>query len=228
MRIRSAAVVLLLAASHLAAQERPGNRGMDYGGVMMTTFEGGGLCGTTEKGLVVRLGDRGAFAFDTELLRMSAAWTDGWLRLRGTAYDGSHGPMPKLRGRKIAETKPGPGWAKDGDFGDPRPIPHGPLPRTWGQYEGMWLRDGGVVVGYRIGGMQVRESFAIADAAVIVRTLELGPSAAEQRLLVLDGPASAKPVTVGSLAGGPSSSVRTITAASAIANDSRTCMPPIR
>ncbi|MCU0866445.1 MAG: hypothetical protein MUC36_21895 [Planctomycetes bacterium] len=202
MRIRSATLVLLLTASHLAAQDRKGQSGMDYGGVMMTTFEGGGRCGTTEKGLVVRLGDRGAFAFDTELLRMSAAWTDGWLRLRGTAYDGSHGPMPKLRGNKVAETKPAPGWANGGDFTDPRPIPHGPLPRSWGQYEGMWRRDGGVVVGYRIGDMQVRESFAIGEQALVVRTLELGPSKLEQRLLVLDGPGNAQSVTVGSLASG--------------------------
>ena len=67
---------------------------MDFGPCLMTTFDGGGLCGTTEKGLVIRLGDLGAVSFDTELLRMSVAWTDGWLKLRGTAYDGSHGPFP--------------------------------------------------------------------------------------------------------------------------------------
>ena len=193
MSTRLATVVLLLLASRLAAQQR-NEPEMDFGGVMMTTFEGGGACGTTEKGLVVRLGSAGAFAFDTELLRMSAAWTDGWLRLRGTAYDGSHGPMPALRGRKVVETRPGPGWANNGDFTDPRPIPHGPLPRSWGQYGGMWLADGGVVVGYRIGDMGVRELFGIEGSGerAIVRTLELGPSKVEQRLVVLDGPAAAK------------------------------------
>ncbi len=195
MRTQLAAVVLLLPVV-LPAQDQ-GPYAMDYGPALMTTFEGGGLTATTNKGLVVRCGDRGAFAFDTELLRVSAAWSDGWLRLRGTAYDGSHGPMPSLRGRKIVETKAGPGWAKGGDFTDPRAIPFGPLPREWGQYRGMWLHGDTVVVGYRIGDMDVREAYAIEGEGVRValRTLELGPSKEAQTMVVLDGPEHA---TVGS------------------------------
>jgi hypothetical protein len=162
---------------------------MDFGPCLTTTFEGGGLCGTTEKGLVVRLGERGSVAFDTELLRMSAAW-DGWLRLRGTAYDGAHGPMPQRRGDVVAETAVGPGWAKDGEWSDPRPIPHGPLPRAWGRYDGYRLVGDDVVIDYRIGDMKVRESFALAgdDVPVLFRTLELGPSRSAQTMVVCDGP----------------------------------------
>lgn len=178
---------VLLAA--LPAQQ-PSPYAMDYGPALMTTFEGGGLAGTTHKGLVVRLGENAAVAFDTELLRLSAGWTDGWLRLRGTAYDGSHGPMPALRGRKVLETRQGPGWAKAGtnDFADPRPIPHGPLPREWGQYRGMWLHGESVIVGYRVGDMDVREGYAVGAEGTIWRTLELGPSRHAQTMVVLDGP----------------------------------------
>jgi hypothetical protein len=183
------AAVLPAFLTALPGQDK-GPYAMDYGPALMTTFEGGGLTGTTNKGLVVRLGKDGAIAFDTELLRVSAAWTDGWLRLRGTAYDGAHGPMPSLRGRKIVETRPGPGWAKGGDLADPRPIPFGPLPREWGQYRGMWLHGDGVVVGYRTGDMDVREGYAVEGAAVpiVLRTLELGPSQQAQTMVVLDGP----------------------------------------
>jgi hypothetical protein len=166
----------------------PSPYSQDYGPAMMTTFEGGGLTGTTHKGLVVRLGEHGAVAFDTELLRLAAGWTDGWLRLRGTAYDGSHGPMPSLRGTKVFETRQGPGWAQAGDFADPRAIPHGPLPREWGQYRGMWLHGDGVIVGYRVGDMDVREAYAAGKERTLTRTLELGPSKNAQTMVVLDGP----------------------------------------
>ena len=198
MRSLLTAVAVLVATSIAAAQDAE----MQHGAHLMTTFEGGGLTGTTNKGLVVRLGQRAAVAFDTELLRLSAAWTNGWLRLRGTAYDGAHGPMPKLRGHKIAETRPGPGWAKDGKFEDPRPIPFGPLPREWGQFRGMWLHGDQVVIGYRVGDMNVREAWsALGLAGLPVRTLELGPSSVAQTMVVLDGPdgAAAGIASVGDL-----------------------------
>ena len=187
--LRLVAVSALVAAA-LTAQERGDKSGMDYGPVLMTTFEGDGLCGTTEKGLVLRL-DGGAVAFDTELLRLAAAWTDGWLRLRGTAYDGSHGPMPQLRGMKLAETRIGPGWAHQGDFADPRPIPHGPLPRPHGQFLGHRRTQDGAVVEYRIDDMLVREHFTLfggAGSRTLERHLELAASARDQVLVVADAP----------------------------------------
>ena len=162
---------------------------MDFGPCLMTTFDGGGLCGTTEKGLVIRLGDLGAVSFDTELLRMSVAWTDGWLKLRGTAYDGSHGPFPSRSGRKLAETAPGPGWSNGGSFADPRPIPHGPLPAAWGKYGGHSRVGDDIVIDYRIGDMSVREMYALSGGPVpvLLRTLEFGPSKTPQCLVVLEG-----------------------------------------
>ena len=192
MQRSSAPLVPLLLCVAVGAQDKSWPYSMDYGPYLMTTFEGGGLSSDTHKGAVIRLGDVGAVAFDTELLRLSAAWTDGWLHLRGTAYDGAHGPMVRLRGRKVAETRPGPGWANAGDFADPRSVPYGPLPREWGSYRGLWLTDDQVIVGYTVGDMEVREGYGIdAGSRIITRTLELGPSAKEQVLAVEDGPEGA-------------------------------------
>jgi hypothetical protein len=187
-----AVAVAVSASAMLAAQDGvPDPYAMDFGPLLVTTVECGGLAGTTNKAVVVRLGDRGAVAFDTELLRLAAAWTGGWLHLRGTAYDGSHGPMPSRRGRARVETRAGPGWAQGGVFADPRPIPHGPLPREQGKYGGLSLDGDQVVIDYRIGDMAVREAYALeaeGTAPIIVRTLELSASKIEQQLLVLDGP----------------------------------------
>jgi len=187
-----APALVLLFAAPLLAQGEDWPYSMDYGPYLMTTFEAGGRSGDTMKGVVVRL-DNGAVAFDTELLRLSAAWTDGWLRLKGTAYDGAHGPMVRLRGRKVAETAIGPGWASDGSFADPREIPDGPLPPEWGRYRGLWLAGDQVIIGYRVGDMDVREGYGTeSDGRVILRTLELGPSRHKQVMVVEDGPAGAQ------------------------------------
>ncbi|MFN8827341.1 MAG: DUF6797 domain-containing protein [Planctomycetota bacterium] len=175
--------------SFLLAQEPDA---MQYGPCLTTTLEAGGQSGTTTKALVVRT-DGGTVAFDTELLRIAAAWTDGWLRLRGTAYDGSHGPMPALRGSKLMETRPLPGWAKDAALGDTRPIPFGPLPREHGQFLGYDLRGDSAVVRYRIGDMEVREAYRFPAARLLQRDLELAASQREQWLVVADLPALAAP-----------------------------------
>ncbi|MBX3463252.1 MAG: hypothetical protein KF830_08775 [Planctomycetes bacterium] len=189
MRSLPAAVVLSFVPVGLVAQQDEGPHAMRYGPLLTSTVECGGRSGTTPKGLVVRGGDLGTVVFDTELLRLSAAWTDGWLRLRGTAYDGSHGPMPSRDGMPLVETAPGPGWAHAGSFVDPRPIPYGPLPRDWGRFRGVRLVAGdGVVVDYEVDDMAVRESFTWEHERRLVRTLELGPSARPQSMVVADGP----------------------------------------
>ncbi|MFO1078196.1 MAG: DUF6797 domain-containing protein [Planctomycetota bacterium] len=187
MNRAAAAVCSLLVAAAAAAQGPSWPYSMDLGPYLMTTLEGGGKAGDTIKAVVIKVGN-GAVAFDTELLRLSAAWTDGWLQLRGTTYDGAHGPMVRLRGRKVAETAVGPGWARGGELADPRPIVDGPLPREWGKYRGLRLVGDQVVVGYTVGDMLVREGYGMLDGGVVTRTLELAPSAQEQVMVVADGP----------------------------------------
>ena len=196
MRPTSFALTFALASAVLA-QDRRGRSfpaSMDFGPAMTTTLQARGTGGTTYKALVVRLGHpeqgAGAVAFDTELLRLSEAWRDGWLQLRGTAYDGSHGPMPGARGREIAAVRPGPGWAFRGDFDDPRDIPFGPLAKERGAWHGYWLCGERVVVGYEVDGMSVREAYdlTVGQGHHLVRHFELGASEREQLMVVADAP----------------------------------------
>ncbi len=86
-----------------------------------------------------REGKEAAVCFDTDLLRVSAGWTGGFLKLYGTPFDGSHGSWPEIKGTQVFGTKQGPGWAnKAGDFKDPRSEPFGPLPADWAKYKGLY------------------------------------------------------------------------------------------
>ena len=95
--------------------------------------------------------------FDTETLRVAAAWTGGFVKLQGVVFDGGHGTNPSLVGKPIVETSTPPGWAKGTDLKDPREIPHGPLPRDWAKYKGLHRTDKGIVFEYAVGTATVRE-----------------------------------------------------------------------
>src|SRR5690606_36266975 len=110
------------------------------------------------KGLAIGLGTgegRAAPAqvlFDTELLRVAAVATDQVQLLRGTAYDGAHGPCPEFGGQQILGAPPLPGWSTEGtDFTDPRAIPYGPLPRERGRYRRYYQDGRQVVISYALG-----------------------------------------------------------------------------
>ena len=108
------------------------------------------------KGIAIKLGSNpekpAAICYDTDLLRVSAGWTSGFLKLRGTPYDGSHGTWPEINGTQVFGTKKGPGWADaNGEFKDPRPEPFGPLPATWAKYKGLYQSGEHVVISYTVG-----------------------------------------------------------------------------
>src|SRR3954465_2753135 len=47
--------------------------------------------GITLKGITVKLdGGKAAVCFDADMLRYSAGWDGGWLKLMGTPFDGTH------------------------------------------------------------------------------------------------------------------------------------------
>lgn len=186
-------------APFAAAQNKRWPYDMDYGPALMTTVDCGGRAEFSLKTVAVPLQGRGGVAFDTELLRVAAAWSGGFLNLVGTAYDGAHGPMPKARGHRLCESAALPGWARNGSFDDPRSEPFGPLPREWGRYRGLYLDGARVVLSYQVDGMDVLEGHAIDSAGavpVFVRMLELGPCDREQTMLVLDCPKGVLPGTV--------------------------------
>lgn len=117
--------------------------------------------------------------FDTELLRYSGWWNGGFITWNGVVFNGGHGGNPGPAGTVRIATKMAPGWAKNEKFEDPRPIPHGPLPRDWGRYKGLYRSDKGIIFSYMVGAAQVLDmpTVSVQDRfRVFHRTLNIAPS----------------------------------------------------
>jgi hypothetical protein len=187
-RLAALALALPLAVPAQAQDRSKPWYAMDYGPCLSTTAEGFTADNVALKGRVVFLGTDAGVVFDTELLRVATAWTGGFLELRGTAFDGSHGPIPRVRGAEVCSTPQAPGWAIEGSFADPRPIPFGPLAPEQGRFLGHHLHGDEVVFRYEVAGREVLEHFeALQDAAGatigIYRNFEFGPGAALRTVL---------------------------------------------
>ncbi len=204
MRLAIGLLAVVLSAGASAQDDKPWNA-MDYGPCLSTTVEGWSEDNVALKGRVVFLGDDAGVVFDTELLRVAAVWTGGSLQLRGTPFDGSHGPIPKVSGKAVASTTQRPGVSSDGDFTDRRPIPHGPMAREVGRFRGHWFHGDRVVLGWHCGGREVLESYEALEAegsvVGVARILEIAPGAAFQFVVREDGGAK-------NLLPGPTRSVR--------------------
>ncbi len=117
----------------------------------------------TLKGVALKLdgGEAGA-TFDTELLRLSEAWTGGFLEVKGERTTGGH---PNQSGQSYFTTPQIPGWAQGGSFEDPRPQIRqdrrsgspGPLPRDWAKWKGTYRYGNEVVLSYSVGSAGVLE-----------------------------------------------------------------------
>ena len=144
------------------------------------------------KGIAIRLDEgpggvsKGSefVVFETDTLRMTAAWSgDKFIDWRSIVYDGSHGTHPKLVGERLFTNPVAPGWAKPGtnSFEDPRlrgldKKTYGPLPREWGQWQGLGLHGNRVFLHYKVGGRHVLETPAlkkINGIKAVVRILNL-------------------------------------------------------
>ncbi|HVE42679.1 MAG TPA: DUF6797 domain-containing protein [Planctomycetota bacterium] len=150
---------------------------MDYGPCIAATV-GVAKDNITPKGIVIRVDrEKQAYVlFDTELLRVSAAWTGGWLQLAGRAYADDSNDYPWIKGELAFSSPLSPGWAREGSLEDPRPAPRdGPLPRDWAKFRGHYVDGERVVLSYTVGAVPVLESYGFADGA-FTRTLEVGPS----------------------------------------------------
>jgi glucose/arabinose dehydrogenase len=125
--------------------------------------------------------------FDTELCRMAAGWTGGFLDLKGVAFNTDHGPSPSVKGTQLFGTKIAPGWGSpEARVDDPRPrikdqgadFPYGPLPRDWAKYKGLYVHGEQVVLSYPVGSagvgvLEVPGVERIGDAVVITRTIKV-------------------------------------------------------
>lgn len=187
---------------------------MDYGRFLSATFlnaegkstlDGKGCA--ANKGVAVKLGAdaQAAMLFDTECVRMAGGWTGGWIKLKGVAFDGGHGPSPGPidKADVFFQTNPGPVWSKGGDFADPRKlptgpgaakVPFGPIPRDWAKYRGLHLHGDDVVFEYSVGDAVLLEMPAIekiGGAEVLTRTLRVLKGGAASSLIVAEGEAPA-------------------------------------
>ena len=110
------------------------------------------------KGLAIRVGNDASMLFDTELLRMAAGWTGGYITTRGVAFDGQHGVHPSIVGDQKFGTTALPGWADNrGEFADPRPEPFGPLPDDQAHWDGLYANGMDVVLAYTVRGTKIYE-----------------------------------------------------------------------
>ncbi len=117
--------------------------------------------------------------FDTELLRYASGWSGGFINYTGVVFDGGHGSNPSPRGTQAFGTKATPGWAHFGDLKDPRPIPHGPLPRDHSRYKGLYRSDKGMVFTYTVGDCTVLDMPTVevhGKIRVFGRSLNVQPS----------------------------------------------------
>ena len=95
-----------------------------------------------------------SIGFDADNLSMFAAWTGGFVHIRG----GRDALLDhdEIRGQVAFITK-GPGWTKDGAWKQ-RPNKYGPLPRDWAKYKGLYHYGEKIVLSYSVAEATVLES----------------------------------------------------------------------
>src|SRR5689334_11733129 len=106
------------------------------------------------RGKVISLGKdkKVSICYDTEHMRVAGAWVG-----KPIAFSADKNMGPTIEGEMLFATKPGPGWAKDGKWDDPREGKEGPLPRDWAHYKGLYVHGDKVVLSYTVGDMDVLE-----------------------------------------------------------------------
>ena len=150
-----------------------------------------------DKGIVVTAGadTKACFCYDTDLMRLSLAWTGDFLEFGNTLTRIEWPPPPQVKGTPVFGTRPGPGWSKEDGFTDPRPNHQGPLPKDWAHYRGLYVHGDDVVLSYTVGDSEVLEMPGVErreDGTVFTRTFKLGKSSAPFTLLVAEAENAAK------------------------------------
>src|SRR5882672_8177239 len=161
---------------------------MDYGPCIAATV-GVAKDNITPKGLVIRVDkEKPAYVlFDTELMRVSAAWTGDWLQLAGRVYADDSNDYPWFKGELRFINAVRPGFARGDAVEDPRPAPtDGPLPADWARYGGLYLHGERVVLSYTVGTCEVLESPGFENGSV-TRTFNLASSPEPMSIRLADG-----------------------------------------
>ncbi len=145
----------------------------------------------TAKVIAVRIGDSGnaGMGFDTDMLRMVAGWTDGFIRVN----PGRNALLDHHSARGVAHfaTKRATGWTHAGEWKE-HPKNKGPLPREQGRYEGLYLNGDRVVLSYRVGQSRLLESPWLIEKdglRVFTRTFEAEGSLGGEQVYIAQGSA---------------------------------------
>ena len=166
---------------------------MEVGPFLAATVDTHG--GKTLKGLTIRVGDRqqATVCFDTARLRLSAAWTGGFLEFDGRRFGVIR--HPKAAGELIFQTPRVAGWANGQRFeptvaeftlpgeNPKQSVVH--LPKDWAAWRGFHTHDDRVVLSYTVGQTGVLESpwyVQVGEDGALVRSFEAGPSDKPLRL----------------------------------------------
>lgn len=142
------------------------------------------------KGFAIRVGNGANILWDTDLLRVAAGWTGGYLTGKGVVYDAGHGTHPSIVGEQSFGTKQGPGWANaKGEFTDSRSEPFGPLSQDWCRWDGMYVNGMDVVLAYTVLGTKIHEqpsSISANGQLAFVRTFQMEKAAADLATVLAD------------------------------------------
>ena len=135
---------------------------------------------TAMKGLAIRVpGVADAnMLFDTDLCRMAAGWTGGYINTRGVTFDGSHGGHPSIVGKQSFGTAVVPGVSLTGVFTDARKEPFGPTDASVVRWDGLHVADDRVQLNYTVAGsIAIHEQPSARPAGgqtAYVRTFQIG------------------------------------------------------
>ncbi|MFY0654846.1 MAG: c-type cytochrome [Cyclobacteriaceae bacterium] len=144
------------------------------------------------KGIAIRL-DKGSGGvangkvwtiFDHDLFRVAGGCSGGgFVDWNGILLNGKHNVSPRTVGELSYENPVAPGWAnpETGSFEDPRfqardGRKFGPLPKSWGQYKGIYHSDDHILISYSIGQSDILEEFGLeklGERNVYTRTINI-------------------------------------------------------
>ena len=188
----SVAASIALTVSSLAAPAGNTLDGIERGPYFTGTIKSGFPAANNfaMKGVVVSVGaNRDVHVcYDTDLMRVSVAWTGDYLKFGKSQVEIVHPQPPEVAGKPIFGTQVGPGWAKDGKFDDVRENKQGRLPTEWAKYRGLYLNGWNVVLKYTVGAADVLEMpglETVGEAKIVTRTFDVD-SKTPQTLLICD------------------------------------------
>jgi mono/diheme cytochrome c family protein/glucose/arabinose dehydrogenase len=153
--------------------------------------------------VVLMLGNESYACFDTDLLRLSAAWRGGFMSLTTMAQVSYNEPfnknnqIPRVLGTPVVANGMYAGWtAGTPSFTDPRPagpnpddMGRGPIAAAAGRWNGVHVAGNRAVLSYTVAGTEISEEIGSVAAGAhvgITRTFRTGPIVQPLTLVVAD------------------------------------------